>query len=268
MTIEDQLRDRLHDETTSLRPPGDLLESLARRHALRNRRARLGLAGASLTATALVAALFVSLLSAPPKPTPPLNGTEVIQRARAADAAADGMIVHFVVNYAATYNVQQVWALRSEQRGRSTYDSGSTGIVMTDKTIQPPGVLETIDHLQFTVRTISISIDTDPIRGLLPGGTGDLHSWLYSEPISVSQAGGEIHLVSPGDRMPPGGYDPALGTPMGEYDMTLDPATYLPKRVVFQNPHITIDLDWLPATPQNRQYLEHTVPPGYQRTTS
>ncbi|MEV4318496.1 hypothetical protein [Actinocrispum sp. NPDC049592] len=259
MTLEDQLRDRLRAETAELRPPGDLLDTLSRGHARRFKRARLTLAGGSLAATAVVAVLLVGLLASPPappaRPPQPLNVAEVLQRAREADAAATGKIIYFRVTNDAMYNVQEIWALRSERIGRATSDSGSDHKIVEDRVFRT-GSIETVDYRDKTVRSIDVSNDEEVVIALMPPVIRDPKEWLVDPHLSVTQRGGEIHLISPGTKRPELYLSP--------FDVVLDPRTYLPVRGTFEE-HLRVEITWLDATPENRERLAHTVPPDFRR---
>jgi hypothetical protein len=73
--------------------------------------------------------------------------------------------------------------------------------------------------------------------------------------VSVWRAGGEIRLAAPVAKVP--------GGPKEGFELILSPDTYLPRRADFGPWHL--DITWLPATPENRKLLEHTIPAGYQR---
>ncbi len=253
MTLEDRLRDRLRSETAGLQPPGDLIDTLSRGHARRFKRARLTLAGGSLVATAIVAILLVGLLASPPPPQP-LNAAEVLQRAKAADAAATGKIIHFRVTTDAMYNVYEVWALRSEHIGRGTSDSGSDHAIVSDSVVRA-GRIETVNYVTRTVQTSDTAND-DLVEVLMPPLVSDPAKWPLDPQVSVTRQGGEIHLAAPGREGP--------DDPSGSFDVVLDPQTYLPVRGTFMGT-LKAEITWLDATPENRQQLTHAVPPDFQQ---
>ena len=63
MITEDELRDRLHAESVGSCRAAICFETLAEGHARKHKRARAGLIGGSLAATALVVALLGGLLT-------------------------------------------------------------------------------------------------------------------------------------------------------------------------------------------------------------
>ncbi|ONI77316.1 hypothetical protein ALI144C_35265 [Actinosynnema sp. ALI-1.44] len=246
---EEELRDRLHADSVGIMPKKDLIRTLAHQHARRHKRAKVGLIGGSLGATALVVTLLVGLFtggdplrieSASP------SKDEIVTRVREADQAATTMIMHFV-----TYQGQSAdgttpprtesWALRSENRARISSPDRSDKIVR-------PGYMEEIDHRSRMVKVDDqYRLGDDVVAHVSGSGIGDPKSWLSEGVREVRTDGGDIHLVA--NRM---------GV---EFELWVDARTYLSKRVVFGDYRMTID--WLPATEENRRLLDHTIPAGF-----
>jgi hypothetical protein len=83
-------------------------------------------------------------------------------------------------------------------------------------------------------------------------GTGitDPDSWFDGD-LEVRREEGDIHFA---------------GSRMGlQFDFWVDSKTYMLKRAVFGS--YTMTIDWLPATAENRELLEHTAPPDFKRQT-
>jgi hypothetical protein len=247
MITEDELRDRLHAESVSLMPPGDLLKTLAEGHARRHKRARAGLIGGSLAATALVVALLSGLLTGGTLPIEPAARSDaaIIERAQQAVAGTDNMILHILTTQRTVDGAQthDGWALRSENRARIHTAN------IADRTFSPPDLEEEVNYLTQTV--ITSRRPYGDVGGLITGsGVGDPSSWLREQPLAVNRTDAEIHLA--GQRS---------GTTVR--DVWLDPKTYLPTRAKFGGYEMAIE--WLPATSENMRLFEHTVPPLFTR---
>jgi hypothetical protein len=245
---EDELRDRLKAESVSLMPRGDLLKTLAEGHARRHKRARAGLIGGSIAATALVVALLGGLFTGgTPLPIDPAakSDAEVIKRAQEAVAGTNNMIMNILTTERTSGGAQthDGWALPSENRARIHTAN------VADRTFNPPDLLEEVNYLTQTVTT-SRAAYAD-VGALITGsGVGDPSSWLRNQPRMVNRTESEIHVSAQ-----------KFGTMV--LDVWLDPKTYLPKRAKLGS--FEMSLQWLPATSENLRLLEHTVPPEFTR---
>jgi hypothetical protein len=246
MITEDELRDRLRAESVSLMPRDDLLQAIATRHARRHKRARAGLIGGSLAATALVVALLGGLFtSGTPLPIDPASPgkAEIVKRAREATAAANNMIMHFSTDQGgSTVPSAESWALRSEKLARIRWSDKSDKIVR-------PNYKEEIDYPRRTIWFNELyRVGDDVVAEVSGSGIGDPISW-FDDITETSDTGGDIHLA---------------GKRMGlKFDVWLDARNHLPKRAVFGS--YTMTIDWLPATAENRKLLEHTIPDEFGR---
>jgi hypothetical protein len=269
MITEEELRDRLHSESVGLEPRGDLLESLAEGHARKHRRARMGVVGGSIAATALVVTLLGGLLSnVEPAPIDPatLSDREIIEQAQRADAGARGRILHLKTTVRTPTGEEsdmgfEAWAVRSGNQGRVVRSHGNL-----DTVVGPDG-METIDHGQRTVTTFLMPI-TDALGHIVPAlGWGEPDHWLDDSyrkvmqlSLSVRRDGTEIHLFF--DR------DDGL-----RFDLVIDPKTYLPVTSTVEprtgaGQRTRTTYEWLPATAANRKLMEHSIPPGYEVKTT
>jgi hypothetical protein len=245
MMTEDELRDRLRTEAAGVQPQGDLIESLARGHARRHRRARAGLAAGSLAATGLVVALMAGLFTSGttlPVDTASQSDKQIIERAKAAYAATDNMIMN--VNTTHSLGLHNGWVLRSEKQARMVLPG------VADTTFKPPGVREEISYRDKIVITLPESIE-DIVSVVTGSGTGDFAPMLNDRTLTVRSTGDEIHLTVE-----------RFGITM---DIWLDPKTALPVRAKFDSYSMTFA--WFPATEQNRKLLEHVVPPDFEKRT-
>jgi hypothetical protein len=252
MITEDELRDRLKAESVSLMPRGDLLETIATRHAGRHKRARAGLIGGSIAATALVVALLGSLLTtgAPLGIDPASPGDkQIVERAKRATVAARTMIMHFYTDQGTsaggtTAPTVESWALRSEKLGRIRSEGRG------DKIVRPPNFSEDVDYIDRTVTTQDKVAVDDVVPHVAGSGITDPDSWFDGD-LEVRGEGGDIRMA---------------GQRMGlKFEFWVDAKTYMLKRAVFGSYKMTID--WLPATAENRELLEHTVPADFKRQT-
>jgi hypothetical protein len=252
MITEDELRDRLKAESVRLMPRGDLVETLAKGHARRHKRARAGLIGGSLAATALVVALLGGLFTSAPElaisPASP-GDQEIINRVREADRAARGMIMHFTtrdLDPGRSDSGYETWALRSETLGRLKMKwNGADTVVKPDgkETIYP----EKREAVWYPERI-------DDVGSHVTGsGIGDVTDLLNQDSVRVRTADGTgIHLT--------------LQYHTIAMEILIDPKTYLPAKMTTKQLEFTFD--WLPATAENRALLEHTVPAGYTKKTN
>jgi hypothetical protein len=159
------------------------------------------------------------------------------------------MIMYVEASNDAGYEVQQSWVLRSENLGR--LKRGREGVDIVTR----PGTYERIENTERRVVTIASDPKESADRAVLvPDLVGTPSTWLSQEPTSVRRADGEIHLTVPVEKV--------QGGPQSGCDLIISPDTYLPRRADFGIWHL--DIKWLPATPETRKLLEHTVPPDYQ----
>ncbi|MBP2320589.1 hypothetical protein JOF56_000974 [Kibdelosporangium banguiense] len=261
MITEDELRDRLHAESVRLMPRGDLLKTVAEGHARRHKRARAGLVGGSIAATALVVALLGGLFtSSTPLPIESASPGQaaIVRKAKQATAAANNMIMHVTTNNmiaqftpgtteghsveSPTVSTAASWALRSEKLARISWPDKFDRIVR-------PGYKEEIDYPARTVGFFDgYRLGDDVVAEVSGSGVGDPNSW-FDQITEVRPNDGGIHLI---------------GVRRGlRVEIWLDARTYLPNRAVFGN--YTMAIDWLPATAENRKLLEHTIPDGFAR---
>ena len=245
MTVEDELRDRLHRAAAGVTTPGDLLPTLAEEHARRHRRARTAHVGGAIAATVLVAALLTGLFTAsgPALQVDTADGPAgTIARAQRATSAAGNLIAHLRTEQGGRW--WDSWVLRNEKRARVVWPNAY------DTTVKPPGTWEQIDYAKRTVSTTTGRDIGDAVT--IESGTrttriGDPDAWLREPSLAVRATGAEIHLV---------------GTRFGTvFEVWLDSTTYLPVRAVFGGYRMSVE--WLPATAENRALLDHTVPPGF-----
>jgi hypothetical protein len=254
MMTEDELRARLQDASGGIAPQDDLLDTLAAEHARRHKRVRTGLIGGSVAAAALVVTVLGSLFAGgallPIEPGIP-GKDEVVKRAQDATDAADTMILSLRTDQGQSADgtrppTVQSWALQSEWSARSLFPG------RVDTTFRAPGIREDIDYLTRKV-VINDRYDLGPdiVANVSGSGVGDPGSWLRDQIDEVRADGAEIHLA---------------GRRMGlKFEVWLNSRTYLPTRAVFGS--YTMALEWLPATPENRRLLEHTVPPDFPTET-
>lgn len=257
MMTEDELRDRLHAGSVGIRPGDGLVETLAKEHARRHRRARTSLIGGSVAATALVVALLASLFTdtgptLEVAPATPPSDAEILKRAIDADKAAHNMIVHFRADEA-LYPVSgdgmatsptakpDLWTLRAENRARILWPG------VADTTIRP-GLYE---YVHFG-RRLAVYDDTyqptgDLVTGLTRSALGGPDMWLLQGLRKTERHGDEIRLIGHGNGI----------------EVWVDARTYLIKRAVVGGKTATVD--YLPATAENRELLVHTVPDGFTR---
>lgn len=246
MMTEDELRERLNREVAGIRPRGDLLESLAHRHARRHRYAAVRLIGSSLAASAaavaIVVGVFASFAGGPTLQVDPAGQTDaqIIAAARRADESAHNMIINVVFEQGG--KKKEGWALRSEKRARVT-ESG-----VSDTTFSAAGVQEEVNYQTKTVTTYRNQPAYDVVVFATPTGLGDPHGWLHDPSIAVHRGkDGTVYLSANWH-----------GAPLTVW---LDSRTGLPKEVEYGTQ--VIQLRWLPATDTNRELLTHTVPPNF-----
>ncbi|ALG06873.1 hypothetical protein [Kibdelosporangium phytohabitans] len=252
---EEELRDRLHADLVGVQPRKDLLQTIAHQHARRHKRARAGLIGASLAATALVVALVAGSLFAGDDPLPIQaavpSDAEILQRARDADNATSNMIMHVVADSGlsptrgqaadgTTPPKMDVWYMRSENRARILWPGS------VDMTVKP-NLLETVDLSRKTVTYDDNYQPSGDMFSILTGSaTGGPETW-FQHPLRVAAKNdSEIVLGGTG------------------FDLVVDARTYQIKRNSFGS--LTLLVDWLPGTDENRKLLEHAVPADFTRT--
>jgi hypothetical protein len=250
MITEDELRARLHAESASLTPRGDLVESLAEGHAHRHRRARIGLVGGSIAATALIVTLLGGLFTSG-QPVPITSASpgeaEIIEQARQADAAGRSMILHIKATHSGGGALDggfESWVLRSETLGRVIVNWNGS-----DTVVKPDGQ-ETIFFGDRTFDTSPERID-DAASRVSGSGIGDISLWLKEPGLRVRTDQTGTHLVVQRGSI--------------KMDMLLDSKTYMPVGATFGQ--YDMKFDWLPATAENRKLLEHTVPPDFTKKT-
>ncbi|SMD16588.1 hypothetical protein SAMN05661093_05550 [Kibdelosporangium aridum] len=249
MMTEDDLREQLRDATADFVPRDDLLESLADRHARQHKRVRRGLIGGSAAAIAVVAVLLGTVFTNTPAPVTvdpaTLTEAEIIEKARAADAAAQGMIVNFTTE-GPSWPKSESWALRSERLGRSAQPGVSDMMATPDRR-------ELIDFHRRTVTTFRGGSDNDVVSSVSASGTGDPGKALQNDTIRLVGVGAEIHLRG------------KIFENLRTVDIWLDRKTFLPTRSV--QGVLTITYKWLPATEENRKNLVHEAPRDFTYET-
>lgn len=245
MMTEDDLREQLRQEAAFVRPPGDLIPTLASGHARRHRRAARMRMGGVAVATVLVATGMTTVFSAS-GPSSVRSATaqtsaEIIQRAKEADTAAEKMIVHATTTEG-DKGVHDGWAQRSSGLSRIT----KSGVYDTVR--KADGTREEVDYTRKVVLTFGKTPAVDSFGDVVGSGMVQPKDW-YAEPsLKVDQpANGQIRLT------------------MRRYGMDmrlwLDSRTYLPARAEYGTYETTFE--WLPPTNDNLAKFAHEVPPDF-----
>jgi hypothetical protein len=249
MMTEEELRDQLHDASAGCTPHDGLLDSLADRYARKQKRVRRGLIGGSVAATALVVTLLGTLFpsdSLPAELDPAaMSDAEIIQKARDANANAQGLILNFTTDWGAQnhkaepgqFGPTESWALRSAGLGRMVRQ-GETD------TMVKPGIREEINYRTRKVTTYRGDTDKDVVSSVSASGSGDPGAILANDQVKVVSVDAEIHLSGVTYQTP--------------FDVWLDRRTFLPVRST--KGVLKISYKWLPATEENRKNLTHEAP--------
>ena len=242
------LRRELHLGTEDLEPREDLFDTLRARHDARVRRGRIvtGVTAVVVVA-ALLSAVFLLVRPAAPPAAPPVLD-RVVPQARAAFDAADGMILRIRDEGRETWFLRGERLLRARQHARDeTVDTVYTG-----------SRREAVNYRNRTVEAYERPIS----EGLLahyamPWGMFDPKVQLNS---GTTLWDGRIEHVRDRDTYHLTGFYGPADEP---FEIWVDTGTHLPVRVGTAGR--SADLDWLPATPENRALLTHQVPADFAR---
>jgi hypothetical protein len=244
MMTEDDLRDQLREEAASVRPPGDLIETLSLGHARRHRRAARMKIGGVAVATALVATALTTVFAASRPSVQAAEQAKIIDLAKAADAKAQDKIMH--VTSTGPGQVHEAWLLRSTKQTRGFQ------VGVADVVVDPTGTVEMVHYSDKTAWKAPKRPRDDSMSAyLLAAGIPDVTRFLAEPTLTASRdEDGNINLLLPGV--------------YGRLDrMSLDPKTYLP--VSAEANFFKSTIEWLPATADNLKLLHHAVPPDFTR---
>jgi hypothetical protein len=247
MMTEDDLREQLHQEAASVRPPGDLIPTLAAGHTRRYQRTqRMKMGGAAAAIVAVVTVLTSVFAAGGPTSSQPGSSSEIIKRAKEADASARNMILHSTIDRGGPMNNFEEWQQRAAKQRRS---SGPGGF---DAVERPDGSREWMDYSTKTWGiTPKWNPPLDPPFDSTVTSQFQAKDW-YDEPdlIVDPPSNGQVRLGVH-----------SHGT--SRY-LWLDARTYLPVR--FEGlAHDRITFEWLPPTADNLKLLTHTIPPDFTR---
>jgi len=247
MMTEDDLHNRLHQEAASVRPPDDLMETLAVGHARQHRRAARLKVGGTAAAIVAIATVLTSVFATSGGPSVQTAAVptraEIIQRAQEADTAAKGMVLH-------TTTIEGSGAVHDGWVQQSTNLSRITRVDVDDTVRKPDGSRETVDYVAKAVRTSPKEPAVVPFYDVVGSGLLAPGAWYQTEGLVVDPPqGGQVRLTLPLNGVPA--------------HLWLDLRTYRPARAEYGSNRTAFE--WLSPTAENLALLNHTVPSDYTR---